>query len=63
LLDAQGKPAYYRGCFTGAECPKTPWHAVRVVRGKHGGVIKNIFFDAYQQKTLELACSKHRCWK
>ncbi|MBW2704035.1 MAG: hypothetical protein JRF33_24710 [Deltaproteobacteria bacterium] len=63
LLDSEGKPAHYRGCFTGAECPKTPWHAVRVVRGEHGGVVKNIFFDAEQQENLELGCAKHRCWE
>jgi YD repeat-containing protein len=63
LFDADGRPAATEGCFTGADCPRQPWHAVRVVRDDRGRVVRNLFFDTSGHRVAELDCGRHRCWE
>jgi hypothetical protein len=62
LYDKSGKPASYKGCFTGRDCPARDWHAVRIFRGDNGHVTRNEFFDADGQLIETLDCDAHRCW-
>jgi hypothetical protein len=62
LYDRNGKPASYKGCFTGRDCPARDWHAVRIFRGDNGHVTRNEFFDADGQLIETLDCDTHRCW-
>jgi hypothetical protein len=63
LLDRAGKPARYKGCYSGVECPRGSWHAVRIVRLASGSVEKNQYFDHAGQLIHTLGCQRHRCWK
>jgi hypothetical protein len=62
LLDRQGNPAKYTGCFAGRTCPNRPWHAVRIVRAADGTVDKNLYFDAQGQLVHTILCGSSRCW-
>jgi hypothetical protein len=62
LYDRNGKPATYKGCFTGRDCPARDWHAVRIFRGDNGRVTKNEFFDSDAQLIESMDCDTHRCW-
>ncbi len=63
LYDRDGKPARYRACYTGKECPRAPWHAVAVIRGRDGRATENAFFDADKGQILRLDCEKAPCWR
>lgn len=63
MLDKQGNPATYTGCYTGATCPsKGGWHAVRIVRRTDGSVSKNQFFDKDGQLLQEMNCRNVPCF-
>lgn len=62
LLDRQGRPARYGGCYTGVTCPRRPWHAVRIVRRANGSAESNQFFDAAGQLLETKACSATPCF-
>lgn len=62
LLDANGKPARYSACFTGATCPDRPWHAVRIVRLGDGTVESNQFFDEDGQLIEAISCRTSKCF-
>lgn len=62
LLDKSGKPARYTACFTGATCPTSPWHAVRIVRLGDGTVEYNQFFDADGQLIEAISCRTNKCF-
>ena len=61
LLDKQGKPATYGGCYSGMTCPKS-WHAVRIVRRANGSAEANKFFDAAGRLVETKACSAAPCF-
>jgi hypothetical protein len=61
LLDRQGKPASYGGCYSGATCPKA-WHAVRIVRRANDSVTANQFFDAAGGLIERKECSAAPCF-
>jgi hypothetical protein len=63
LLDRDGHPARYTGCFTGRDCPTRDWHAVRIFRGANGHVTRNEYFDADGQLIETLDCDVKRCWQ
>ncbi|MCC6749198.1 MAG: hypothetical protein IT371_16165 [Deltaproteobacteria bacterium] len=63
LLDGQGNPAKYTGCYTGRDCPRGAWHAVRLVRDGLGRVRSNQYFDHQGQPIATLMCSSVRCWR
>ncbi len=63
LLDKEGRPARYTGCFTGRDCPTRDWHAVRIFRGANGHVTKNEYFDADGQLIETQDCDVKRCWQ
>ncbi len=62
LLDAQEKPAHFRGCYTGSTCPSTAWHAVRINRRVNGMVVSNQFFDADGQLIATIDCRSKPCF-
>ena len=62
LFDAKDRPARYAGCFTGQQCPKGQWQAVRVRREANGKVAANLFFDHDAQLLETFDCAKKRCW-
>lgn len=62
MLDAQGKPAPYVGCYVGLDCPSTAWHAVRIVRRTDSSVEQNLFFDVDGQLILKNDCTHARCF-
>jgi hypothetical protein len=62
LLDANGKPARYTACFTGATCPERAWHAVRIVRLGDGTVESNQFFDEDGQLIEAISCRTNKCF-
>jgi hypothetical protein len=62
LLDKDGKPARYTGCYGGSTCPKT-WHAMRIVRKPDGIVDKNQFFDERGQLIETKDCGNVRCFR
>jgi hypothetical protein len=62
LLGPDGKPALYRGCYSGSTCPKT-WHAVRIVRRADGAIENNQFFDDAGQLIDTKDCTKVRCFR
>jgi hypothetical protein len=62
LLDKQGKPARYTGCYTGVACTWKPWHALRVIRRHDGSAEKNLFFDDQGQVIETQLCTRVQCW-
>ena len=62
LYNAKGEAAQYTGCFTGQQCPKELWHAVRARRQANGKVTANVYFDADAQLVATFDCAKKRCW-
>jgi hypothetical protein len=62
LYDGNGQPAANTGCYTGATCPDTPWHAVRIMRRTDGSVEKNLFFDASKKLIATKYCSSSPCF-
>ncbi|MBL0216527.1 MAG: hypothetical protein IPQ07_21920 [Myxococcales bacterium] len=63
LLDAAGQPAKFSACYTGATCPGTPWHAVRINRRASGAVQSNQFFDADGQLLATIDCRAKPCFE
>jgi hypothetical protein len=63
LLDRNGKPAHFTGCYAGSTCPKAGWHAVRIVRRADGDAQTNQFFDQAGQLIETADCKKVRCFK
>lgn len=62
VLDRNARPARYTGCYAGVDCPRGPWHAVRIVRSASGAVERNQYFDAAGQLIHTLRCNQARCW-
>ena len=63
LLNADDSPADFEGCFVSIDCPRRPWHALRVVRSESGEVVSNIFFNAKKQQIKVNDCTTSRCWE
>ncbi len=63
LLNRGARPARYTGCYSGVDCPRGAWHAVRIVRSATGAVEKNQYFDAAGQLIHTLQCRQQRCWR
>ncbi|MBL9019021.1 MAG: hypothetical protein JNL83_32840 [Myxococcales bacterium] len=63
LFGLDDKPARYRACYTGATCPPTPWHAVRINRRADGTVLTNQFFDADGQLLTTVDCLEKPCFE
>jgi len=62
LYGRTGQPASNSGCYTGATCPGSPWHAVRILRRKDGSVEKNQFFDTSKKLIDTKYCSASPCF-
>ena len=62
MLDKEGKPAPYVGCYVGLDCPTTAWHAVRIVRRTDSSVEQNLFFDVDGTLISKLDCTHARCF-
>ena len=62
LLDAQLEAAHYTACYTGATCPRKPWHAMRINRHPSGHVESNEFFDADGQLLETIDCAASPCF-
>jgi hypothetical protein len=62
LLGPDRRPASTDGCFTGATCPARPWHAVRILRRRDGGVEWNLFFDEDRRLVEAKRCAAHPCF-
>lgn len=63
MLDRDGHPAAYGGCYTGATCPTVPWHAVRIRRRPTGTVEANQFFDVDGQLIKTIDCRTAPCFE